>query len=311
MIVFLIHFVLGLTLSYMIYHFLLRKEKMHQFNRFYLISILVLSVVVPLLNIRLVSDIVSPVQVLAWNASDSFGVWSFSSYLWTTYFLISGLFLLRFFYNLWTIIRKIRASHRVVVSNRTFVLVEENILPHTFLHFIFVSREEYEKQRIEEELFTHEQTHASEYHTLDVLFVELYQCVFWFNPVLILVKKAIRLNHEFIADEKVIRAHQNIPEYQYLLLDLVGRKPYHGLSSSINYSITKRRFNMMGREPSKWTSGLIKLMVAPVLLLFVFMFSGIAQSHHHHHFEHHGLLGGEHHGTEHLNMESHEREHHE
>ena len=97
-------------------------------------------------------------------------------------------------------------------------MVNEETLPHTFLNYIFVNKEEYLEKKVEEALITHELTHAKELHSLDVMVVEVLKVVFWFNPLLYWYKKAIQLNHEFIADQKVISSHGYIKEYQSLLL---------------------------------------------------------------------------------------------
>ncbi len=54
------------------------------------------------------------------------------------------------------------------------------------------------------------------------------------------IKKAIQLNHEFLADEKVINQHKNTFQYQYLLLNKAAWKNEYYLASNLNYSLTKK-----------------------------------------------------------------------
>ena len=68
------------------------------------------------------------------------------------------------------------------------------------------------------ELIAHEKAHLDQKHTLDVLFVEILQIVFWFNPLLLFYKRAIKLNHEFLADQAVNAQFQSVKNYQNLLL---------------------------------------------------------------------------------------------
>ncbi len=51
----------------------------------------------------------------------------------------------------------------------------------------------------------HEEAHASQKHSLDILFVELLQIIFWFNPLFYFIKRSIKLNHEFLADRAVLK----------------------------------------------------------------------------------------------------------
>jgi hypothetical protein len=102
----------------------------------------------------------------------------------------------------------------VKYKNATLVLVDEKTLPHTFLNHIFVNFDDYNQRTIEDELYTHELVHVTQKHTLDILFIELLITIFWFNPLLYLYKKAIQLNHEFLADQKVVESYNNVPFYQ-------------------------------------------------------------------------------------------------
>ena len=114
------------------------------------------------------------------------------------YLLISSVLLIRFGKNLYQIIHKIRKNAKIDFQKARLVLVDDQILPHTFWNYIFININDYENQKIEQELFTHELTHVTQKHTLDVLILELIQIVFWINPIFILLKKAITIKHFLI-----------------------------------------------------------------------------------------------------------------
>lgn len=128
------------------------------------------------------------------------------------------------------------------------VLLDEKVLPHSFLNYVFVSRQEYEAGRIDNELFIHEKAHITQKHSLDILFAEFLQMVFWFNPIIYLYKKAIRLNHEFLADQTVNQACGEVAYYQRLLLQKATGKSLIPIASNLNYSVTKKRFMMMTKH---------------------------------------------------------------
>ncbi|WP_396171570.1 M56 family metallopeptidase [Flavobacterium sp.] len=172
--------------------------------------------------------------------------------------------------NLLKIISKINSNKSVDYKDAKLILLEEKVLPHTFLNFIFINETEYNNRKIETELFSHELTHVLQKHTFDVLFIELLKTIFWFNPIFIFYKKAIQLNHEFLADEKVIATYNNVSFYQNLLLSKANSIPTYYLTSNLNYSLTKKRLIMMTKTTSKTKAILKKIAVIPFILGLVF-----------------------------------------
>jgi bla regulator protein BlaR1 len=126
--------------------------------------------------------------------------------------------------NLLNILKKIKKNTKKTYQKSILILVDFHILSHTFWNYIFINKSDYENQKIEQELFTHELTHVAQKHTIDVLILEVIQIVFWINPFFILLKKAVQLNHEFLADERVINQHKNTFQYQHLLLNSAAWK---------------------------------------------------------------------------------------
>ncbi|WP_141384658.1 M56 family metallopeptidase, partial [Flavobacterium flevense] len=116
----------------------------------------------------------------------------------------------------------------------------------------------------------HELIHVNQKHTLDILFIEILKVIFWFNPIFIFYKKAIQLNHEFLADEKVVKSHNNVPFYQNLLLSKANVNPTYYLASNLNYSVTKKRLIMMTKNTSTTRALLKKGILIPLLTALVF-----------------------------------------
>jgi beta-lactamase regulating signal transducer with metallopeptidase domain len=73
------------------------------------------------------------------------------------------------------------------------------------LNTIFINQDDYHNRKIEE-LYTHELIHVTKKHSIDILIIETLKVLFWFNPIFIFYKRAIQLNHEFLADEKVVKS---------------------------------------------------------------------------------------------------------
>jgi bla regulator protein blaR1 len=99
------------------------------------------------------------------------------------------------------------------------------------------------------------------------------QVLFWFNPLLIFYKKAIRLNHEFLADEKVIESGNDATSYQYLLIEAAGQSNSSMLTSRFNFSVTKKRIVMITKNKSFRNALARQLAIIPVIAISVAVFS--------------------------------------
>ncbi len=190
MIDFLIKSTIPLVTLILVYFLLLEKEKIHQFNRFYLLFSLVFSLVVPFITIEIIEKI-RTTPILQNNtiqfSQESVVIVQETNYLplvlWSIYGSITFLLFFRFVRNILKIISKINVNTKVKYKNATLVLLKEEVLPHTFLNYIFINEIDYNHKKIETELFSHELTHVTQKHSLDVLFIEVLKTVFWFNPI--------------------------------------------------------------------------------------------------------------------------------
>ncbi|WP_051197367.1 M56 family metallopeptidase [Flavobacterium soli] len=282
---FLLKSTLCLGLLFAVYFFLLEKEKMHHFNRFYLLFSLVFSMVIPFISFEIY---VETIEVIQQNTIQAFPVSSViieeeTNYLplilWSIYVLITTILVLRFSINLIKIQRKINSNIKEVYQNSTLVLLDEKVLPHTFLNYILINKDDYENRKIEDELFTHELTHVRQKHTLDILFIEILKTIFWFNPILMFYKKAIQLNHEFLADEKVVKSYNNVPFYQNLLLEKASWNNTFYLASNLNFLVTKKRLIMMTKSTSAKIMLLKKVALLPLFtgLMYFICVETVAQ----------------------------------
>lgn len=280
MISYLIKSSICLTILMLFYQFILEREKMHQFNRFYLLGSVLFSFLAPLYSISVyipIETIVEPVimdePMVGTETIIQEHPINYLHVFFTLSATISFILFIRFCINLLKIFTKIRNNINIKIDKAVLVLVNDEINPHTFWNYIFISKKDYKSQNIEKELLTHELTHVTQKHTLDVLFIELLKIFFWFNPLFYVLKKFIQLNHEFIADNKVIHLHKNISEYQHLLLNRAAWNNDYYLASNLNYSLTKKRLVMMTTRTSKVNNWLKKIAVIPLLTGSIYVFA--------------------------------------
>lgn len=265
-----------------LYHLFLEKEKMHRFNRFYLLGAVVLSLLMPLIELPFSVPVMEkpialnaePFPAMQLSASSAVPIET-TDYLpiilWAVYSVVAFIFAVRFVVNIARFYTIKKQGERVSYRGAALVLFNEDILPHTFLGTIYISEKDYEERLATPELLSHEMAHIRQRHTLDVLFIEVVKVALWFNPLVYLYKKAIQVNHEFLADEKVVRSHRDVPAYQQLLLTKAFPEGLYPLASRINFSITKKRFIMMTKTTSKSRAALLQAAVLPVvatLMLF-------------------------------------------
>lgn len=269
-----------------VYHCLLEGEKMHTFNRFYLLFSICFAIAIPFIQIETTEKTLPFSEVGTFNeaiqsqnfytftetpsvANNSF----FSFLLFIIYSAIALVFLFRFVKNLSRLVIKIIHNPTVKYKNAKLVLLKEKVLPHTFLHYIFVNEEEYDHQQIEKELLAHELAHVHQMHSLDILFIELLKIASWFNPLIYLFEKAIRLNHEFLADEAVIKTYNNISSYQHILFSKICQPHASELASRLNFSLTKKRLTMMTKNISPAQIIWKKAALLPLMLLLAVSFT--------------------------------------
>ncbi len=269
------------------YVLFLEKENMHYTKRFYLIFSMVFALIIPLITFTYQTSevqvapetIPQPVTTMVFSEEvsainppvPSVNYWPLL--LWSIYGIGLLIFGYRFMKNLRNLNKKIKSNERLKEPSHINVLVSDSIIPHTFLKYIFVPKKEYQEKNIPEEVLLHEKTHVTQKHTLDILFVEILHVVFWFNPLFFWIKKAIKLNHEFLADQTVIKRQFSLQTYINLLVTYPNSSHQTALSSPINYSLTKKRILMMSQQFSKTRAAARLLLLLPLLMVCMLLFN--------------------------------------
>jgi bla regulator protein blaR1 len=285
MIPYIIKVILCSGLFLLVYKLLLEREKMHQFNRLYLLSALLLSFIIPLITFSSFStalpdaeNILPGIEMFTNHAavqqSTPVNITSYTTLIpQAVYAVISAILFLRLLIRLKIIFDKRRKCPVIPYSNSKIVLITEDITPHSFWNCIFINKKAYQNGSIENEILVHELSHALQKHSLDILLIEILQALFWINPFLFLYKKAIQLNHEFLADEAVLKNCGDTVSYQYLLIEKASKLPGAALASQFNYSITKKRLIMMTRTKSFKKVLCRQIAIIPVLAMSILLFS--------------------------------------
>ena len=267
-----------IVIFYLAYYFLVQKETFFNSNRWFLLSGLCTSVLIPLFFIKKIVIIETP-KLVATNLSsisntsnpaiDNSINWSA---IWlAVYVLISIVLILKIASELFSFFRLIKNKKITVSKPFAMVDVDENINPFSFFKYIVFNSTKYSNSELEN-ILNHEKVHSKEKHSLDVLIAKIYCTIFWFNPFVWLYKKAIIQNLEYIADQKAIQNIEDKKAYQMTLLKVVTDHNCLSITNSFYQSLIKKRIVMLNKNQSKQKNVWKYALVIPALVAFVIFF---------------------------------------
>ena len=280
--IYLLKFSACLAILLLFYKLALEKVHIHHFKRYYLLSAFLISLCIPLITFtQYVTVTVEPALIETYiDQTHSNPIENKTNLaqilpiiLWGIYTLGVLIFALKFLKNLRALIKNIKNNPRLKSGRIHHVLLQELIAPHTFFSYIFFNRTNYESQKIPQEVFWHEETHANQKHSLDILLFELIQIVFWFHPLIYWAKHLAKLNHEFLADQAVLKRGTSVPNYQNLVLVFSSNAVTSPLANAIHYSSIKKRILIMKTQTSKRAIWLKSSLLIPLIALLLYSFS--------------------------------------
>lgn len=144
--------------------------------------------------------------------------------------------------------------------------------PFSFFRWIFIHQEMMDEPCLHEVLL-HEHTHVRQWHSVDVLLSEVFCILCWFNPFAWILRREVRVNLEYLADQSVVDKGHDARSYQYHLLALTYQGSVATLSNNFNVLPLKQRIKMMNKERSKSIGRLKYLLFLPVCALLFMMSS--------------------------------------
>lgn len=155
----------------------------------------------------------------------------------------------RFLVQLSSILWLARTSERVVIHETPVYALRKAAGPFSFFRMVFLHPESHSDKETDE-ILTHECTHVSQWHSIDVILSEMMCMACWFNPFVWLLKREVRHNLEYLADNTVIQSGYDSKSYQYHLLGLAHHQSVTTLYNSFNVLHLKNRIMMMNKKRS-------------------------------------------------------------
>jgi TonB family protein len=263
---------------YAYYHMALRNNRFHQWNRFYLLGITILSLAVPLLRIPLpftgteaagiyvyTSQVVTlREQVFTVSQTPAVQQFNLTALLYGTVIL---LFAARIGWGYFKILQLVRHSRIEPLLPYRLVLSQQIAAPFSFFRFIFWNSGMSASTPEGRQMLRHEIVHLQENHSTDKLFMEIVTAVCWINPFFHLVKRELSLVHEFIADKRSVENGDVAAYAQTILHAALQAGPAFKLTNNFSHQPVKRRILMLTQSRRFRFSYLRRALIIPVALL--------------------------------------------
>jgi TonB-dependent SusC/RagA subfamily outer membrane receptor len=265
------------TLS-MLYVLLWRKETNFKLKRFLLLSIPILSFIIPLINLEInwqpaqKSNTIQYITFLPGQlelvyapiVAETVSGWEIAFWIFITGAFIMMARLLVSYYKIWQIF------HRSVPDQSgKYRLIECPNQSFSFFNLIMINR----RQALSDELdyiFAHEKAHSRQGHSYDVLSLEILKMLHWFNPLIWLISRESRQNLEYLADREVAASTNKLENYQYAIVHHATQSNYQLLKTQFSKSNLKNRIVMMNQPNNRnIKSGKLIALIPVIALLFM------------------------------------------
>ena len=262
---------LVLTLLYLPYMLILRKESFFRLNRTVLLLILLLSLVLPLMNIHSLSWDNQPVVQAARQQMVEVGIPVNAGMLLpevavqgerngiqvSWFHIVSFLFVLGTLFVFFLRVSQILRMGYVIRTGSLWHQREDGVMvychaddvsPFSWMDNIVISARDYDENA--REILLHERGHVMARHSWDLLLLALLQTMQWWNPLVYILGGSLRDVHEYEADDFVLRSGVSAKAYQLLLIKKVVGASSYTFANNFDHSLTLKRITMMQKSKS-------------------------------------------------------------
>lgn len=244
-----------LTLFYLFHKLLMSRDTFHTFNRFAILSMMLLSLVLPLVHLSLDSEaginrgtvalegLVAQTVVADGGNGVGEGM-TLTQVLLATYVLGVVLFVGKALLSVGSLLRLIRRARCVEVRNGIRIYtMQGDISPFSWFRYIIMSEKDWQENR--REIVLHEMAHIRRCHSMDVAVCNMMIVFQWYNPAAWLLKRELQAVHEYEADEAVLSAGVDATHYQMLLIRKAVGERLFSMANNLNHNSLKKRITMM------------------------------------------------------------------
>ena len=268
---------IAIALFYLFYRLVFYHDTFWATRRFYLVFSILLSAVYPLISVTGWLEKQQPMRAILTNyvqlheitvSATPASTITMENLILAAYAIVSFILLGKMVFQLASVLRWKLKGKRLVLDGVEIMAIDAKITPFSFFRTIFMNPALHNKHETRQ-ILTHESTHARQWHSLDILLSELLTVICWINPAAWLLKREIRHNLEFLADNSVVQSGNNPQSYQYHLLQLSCQIPKNQLINKFNVSPLKKRITMMNQQKTR-KAGILKYsLIVPLALALV------------------------------------------
>ena len=279
MLAYVIKSVIFLSIMYIPYMLMLRKESFFHFNRILLICIMLLSLVLPLCDFHALSIENNPIQdgmivietpTVVVESTDNVTTTKEINWFGVVFYVyIIGL-TATFIWKMLQLTALYSTIRNCVLwkdeqDDITIYCHAQDIAPFSWLNTIVISEDDYNNNATE--ILRHEIGHIEHRHSFDIILVNILQTIQWWNPLAWIIASSLRDVHEYEADHEVLISGVNIRQYQTLLIRKAIANTSYTFANSFNHSLLKKRITMMEKTPSNPWMRTKALFLIPMLAI--------------------------------------------
>ena len=263
-----------------VYFLFLRNERYFMLKRIYLVSGILFSIIFPLISFHYQVEIPVPdmsqadmpgtgIPILQQDISGK----PFDYRLILLFLYLSGITILliramRHFRSIFKTISKADINEQGPAK-----LIRASQFPASFSFFNYVFINSSVSENEAQEIMNHEIVHVRQKHWFDLLLVEILRLIQWVNPFAWIYTRFIRLNHEYLADQAALQRTASPANYRAALINQLFESPVISLTNSFNYSLNKKRFDMMKKIISSPYRKFKVLLVLPIFAIVFYAFA--------------------------------------
>lgn len=268
---------LVLSVLYLTYHIFFRKDTFFKFKRYFFLFGILFAFAYPIIQLEIPQLSDADTKVIQTVNLDTIQIGlepnsiQASSQLFSTYNIVLGilsivttLMLLKLCGQILYILALRKRAKRSQLNNSTVYCIDnEEINPFSFFRCIFINPGLHSAKELDE-IIKHESIHAQQWHSIDSITGEMLTSLFWWNPLVWLLKKEMKINLEYIVDQEVLSVGIDAKQYQYHLLKL-SYKGTTAVVNNFNVSQLKNRITMMNKKKSLKSELVKYLLILPII----------------------------------------------
>lgn len=271
---------LCLVMFYVFYKLLLSRTTLHTFNRFVILALVVMSLVLPFVHLTVKEPVMEGTVMIdqmlmmatvVEEAQPTFHL-SLINVLVLIYIIGVAGFFINMLFSYFGIHRIMKKASRVVDGDEIRIyVVDDDIAPFSWFRNIVISTADYCDHR--SAIITHEKAHVAKRHSADILLCNILTVVQWFNPAAWLLKTELQEVHEYEADEAVLNSGIDATGYQLLLVRKAVGDRLFAIANNLNKNSLKKRITMMKTKKTNRWACMKALVMLPLTAVAVVAFA--------------------------------------